>query len=234
MIQNSKKPIVITGSQKPINEENTDAVKNLCDSFICALDEKTHNVNVVFDGKVIAGTRARKNKSKSYDAFVSLNYPFVATIENDALMHLVEEEIITGDVRVYYEMSDKVCTLKLVPGMKPEILTCLFSKYDCILIEGFGVGGVPKTLEDVLYSELKKGNKSIVMATQIQNEGTDMSLYEVGKLIKDEFNLIETFDMTFEAAVAKLMWIFGGEYKSYTDIRNCFYKRINRDITNVK
>ena len=65
MIQNSSKPIVITGSQKPINMDITDAKTNLLDSFIYAADEKSQGVVIVFDGKVIQGTRAKKTKTKS-------------------------------------------------------------------------------------------------------------------------------------------------------------------------
>ena len=59
MVQNSSKPIVITGAQKPINMDVTDAKTNLLDSFIYAADDESQNVNIVFDGKVIVGTRAR-------------------------------------------------------------------------------------------------------------------------------------------------------------------------------
>jgi L-asparaginase len=63
MIQDSEKPIVITGSQKPINMDITDAKTNLLDSFIYAADEESRNVSIVFDGKVICGTRAKKDRA---------------------------------------------------------------------------------------------------------------------------------------------------------------------------
>ena len=65
MIQNSAKPIVVTGAQKPINMDVTDAKTNLLDSFIYAADDDSQGVNIVFDGKVIVGTRAKKERAKS-------------------------------------------------------------------------------------------------------------------------------------------------------------------------
>ena len=50
MIQDSAKPIVITGAQKPINMDVTDAKTNLLDSFIYAADQESQNVNIVFYG----------------------------------------------------------------------------------------------------------------------------------------------------------------------------------------
>ena len=61
LIQNSVKPIVLTGAQKSILQEITDARKNLHDSIRCALDDRSRDVMLVFDGKIIAGTRAKKD-----------------------------------------------------------------------------------------------------------------------------------------------------------------------------
>lgn len=47
MIQNSPKPIVITGAQKPIDLEITDAKSNLLDSFRYAADERSDRKSVV-------------------------------------------------------------------------------------------------------------------------------------------------------------------------------------------
>ena len=56
-----------------------------------------------------------------------------------------------------------------------------------------------------------------------------MSVYEVGKTIKQEFHLLEAYDMTLEATVTKLMWILG-QTTNPEEIRNRFYQTINRDI----
>ena len=75
LIQNADKPIILTGAQQPISNEITDAKKNLRDSVVCAIDPGSRGVMVVFGGHVIAGTRAKKNKTISYDAFASVNFP---------------------------------------------------------------------------------------------------------------------------------------------------------------
>ena len=73
LIQDSPKPIVLTGSQKPIHADITDSKTNLLDSFTVACDGRLTGVMVVFGGEVILGTRARKTYSKSYGAFSSIN-----------------------------------------------------------------------------------------------------------------------------------------------------------------
>ena len=233
MIQNSSKPIVITGAQKPIDMDVTDAKSNLLDSFIYAVDDGSQNVKIVFDGKVIVGTRARKERTKSFDAFSSLNYPFTAVIQDGMLVRYIKESPITEPVRFYHEMSESICTLKMIPGIKPDILPYLFKNYDCIVIESFGVGGIPQTLVRAFYSEMEKWHgkgKYVVMTTQIAKEGSHMTVYEVGKKVKQDFGLIEAYDMSFESAITKLMWIMGNYSPDYETLRAKFYKRINNDI----
>lgn len=84
LIQNSRKPIVITGAQKPIGFDTTDSKQNLTDSFICAASGLS-GVLVVFGGHVLLGTRARKTRTKSFSAFSSPNYPPLATVQNGRL-----------------------------------------------------------------------------------------------------------------------------------------------------
>ena len=68
LIQRSPKPIILTGAQKPIGSDNTDSKINLEDAFRCACSELC-GVMIVFNGRVILGTRARKTHTKSFKAF---------------------------------------------------------------------------------------------------------------------------------------------------------------------
>ena len=71
--------------------------------------------------------------------------------------------------------------------------------------------------------------KTVIMTTQVTNEGSNMSVYEVGKNLKKEFGLLEAYDMTLEAAVTKTMWILG-QTSDPQEIRRLFYQTVNRDI----
>ena len=65
LVQGAAKPIMLTGAQKPINYDSTDSKLNLTDAFVCAASGRLAGVNIVFSGRVILGTRARKTCSKS-------------------------------------------------------------------------------------------------------------------------------------------------------------------------
>lgn len=233
MIQDSRKPIVLTGAQKPIQMDITDARTNLLDSFVYVADDWSQNVSLVFDGKAIAGTRARKERAKSYDAFASLNFPYLAVIQDGMLVRYLEEKPVTGKVRFSYSLNENVYVLKLIPGTRPEILAYLFDQYDCLVIESFGVGGIPEALTREFYKEMNKWKsrgKYVVMTTQVANEGSNMTVYEVGRKVQQDFELLEAHDMTLEAVITKMMWLMGQGPEDYEELRRRFYTEIDHDI----
>ncbi|EHI54966.1 hypothetical protein HMPREF9333_01813 [Johnsonella ignava ATCC 51276] len=233
LIQNSKKPVVITGAQKPIDMDVTDAKTNLYDSILFASSQKAYGINIVFDGKVICGTRARKERSKSYNAFSSINFPYLAVIQDHRIFFYIDDKKHNNENIVFYDkLNTRIGLLKLIPSMDAQLLKFMALNYDAIIIESFGVGGLP-SYEDVDFkaaiSDLTKLGKIVVMSTQVPLEGSHMSIYAVGKNIKEEFSLIENFDMTLESAVAKLMWILAITKEPHK-VREMFYTPINRDL----
>lgn len=233
LIQNSPKPIVLTGSQRPLEMEITDASMNLRDSIIYAMDEKSNGVSLVFGGKIIAGTRAKKTRSMSYDAFSSINYPQLAVMRGEHLVRYIPPEHYTEPVRFYHEWNPRVFLLKLTPGIEPAVLEDIFQRYDGIIVESFGTGGIPDSLLDEFSRLMKRyenSRKAVVMTTQVTYEGSNLGIYEVGRRIKDEFQILEAREMNLEAVLTKLMWILGRNPENFNEIRDAFYQRINFDI----
>lgn len=233
MIQDSPKPIVLTGAQKSILSKITDARKNLHDSILCALDGRSRGVTVVFDGKIIAGTRAKKTATFSYNAFSSINFPVLGKVHNDAVIYYFEEKESGEAVRFFDSLNTRVFLLKLTPGMDEALIPYILERYDCVIVESFGMGGLPDGILDVFARELARYpsyRKLLVMATQVTYEGSQMDTYVVGQQAKRAMAFLETYDMTLEAALAKLMWILGQDIRDYRRIESLFYRRINYDI----
>jgi len=232
LIQNSEKPIVLTGAQKPIGSEITDAKTNLRDSILYAADDLSQGVQIVFDGKVIIGTRAKKTKTLSFAAFSSINYPFLASIHDGRIIRYIEQEPPQEPVTFYDKLNAKVFLWKFTPGVSAELLSEIFRIYDCIIMESFGVGGIPDSLEDALFAELSKYSpeeKVLVMTTQVQYEGSNIETYEVGRKLNERFNVLEARDMTLEAVLTKLMWIMAEKNQSWQDIHRRFYQSVQKD-----
>ena len=232
LLQDSSKPIVLTGSQQPIQMEITDAKKNLYDSISYAADPKSQGVCLIFDGRVIAGTRAKKTKGFSYHAFSSINFPELASMQHGRIVRYLPSELKKEEVSFYRSMSQRVYALKLTPGIHPAILEAVFREYDGIVVESFGVGGIPDSMiEDFLrlVRQYREGSKIVVMTTQVTYEGSNLSTYEVGKRLSGRIPYLEAYDMNFEAVFTKLMWILGIGNVSFREIERLFYKKINYD-----
>lgn len=232
LIQDSDKPIVLTGAQKPIGMEITDAKANLRDSIIYSADDDSHGVQIVFDGKVISGTRAKKTKTLSYAAFSSINFPFLAVINDGRIIRYLPAGKPERPVRFYDRLNSKVFLLKLTPGISPALLEEIFKAYDCIIIESFGVGGIPASLENELFAQLSKyrpEEKVLVMTTQVTYEGSNIETYEVGRRLNDAFSILEAKDMTLEAVLTKMMWIMAEDDLTWSDICERFYTGIQSD-----
>lgn len=233
LIQNNRKPVVVTGAQKPIDLAITDARSNLLDSLRFASDPRSHGTVIVFGGKVIAGTRAKKEFSKSYNAFSSINYPDIAVIhDNRIVFYIDDKEQSTKLLKFYHEMNDRVFLLKLIPSIDPGVLENLADSYNGLILESFGVGGLPDYGNHEFTKVLEKwvsAGKLVLMSTQVTHEGSDMGIYKVGKTIKENFPILESYDMTLEAAVTKMMWILA-QTRDFETCRELFYTTINKDI----
>lgn len=231
LIQGSPKPIVLTGAQKPIWFDGTDSKRNLTDAFLYAC-RGCGGVQIVFNGKVILGTRARKTCSKSFQAFSSVNYPDLAVVQDEHLLQYMRCACYPSPV-FYDALDDKVGLLKLIPGTPAAVLEFMLDRFDGLVIESFGVGGLPEyegdaSYFDIIHRGIARG-KLVVMTTQVPNEGSNLAVYHVGGRLKSALCLLEAYDMTTETAVAKLMWIMG-QTRDFDEAERLFYRPVARDI----
>lgn len=232
LIQRSSKPIVLTGSQRSICMENTDARMNLYNAFLYAAAEGSRGVSLVFDGKVISGTRARKERTKSFNAFSSVDYPELAIIRDGRLIRYLAELDHRDGPEFFHRLEERVLLLTLIPGMGADALSALRDSYQAVILQSFGVGGVPgggsgpfaRAMEDWL-----RAGKTIVMMTQVPYEGSDMAVYQVGYQVKEKYQLMEAYNMTLEAAATKLMWVLG-QTRDSEEVRRLFYQPVQWDI----
>lgn len=234
LIQENDKPIVLTGSQQPMGNPFTDAKLNMYQSLLYALDDQSSDVSIVFGGTVIAGTRARKQRTMSFNAFASVNYPVLALIRNDRIVRVssVDKRVEQPRTpRFYTKLDERVIVLKLTPELRPSIFSLLQEDYDAIILETFGIGGVPEyadgSYEQAIDAWIGSG-RVLVMTTQVPEEGLDLGVYEVGRAYTHKVGILQGGDMTSESLVAKTMWALG-QTRDIEQLSKLFYRVVNHD-----
>ena len=183
--------------------------------------------------------KARKASGKHYmfmeTSVYTREYLYVKELyESGAMGKLQYMRCACYPSPVFYDaLDDKVGLLKLIPGTPAAVLEFMLDRFDGLVIESFGVGGLPEyegdaSYFDIIHRGIARG-KLVVMTTQVPNEGSNLAVYHVGGRLKSALCLLEAYDMTTEAAVAKLMWIMG-QTRDFDETERLFYRPVARDI----
>ncbi|WP_286862190.1 MULTISPECIES: asparaginase [Sphingobacterium] len=237
MLEGLQKPVILSGSQLPIGEIRTDARENMMTALEIASAKQDgisiiQEVCILFDNKLFRGNRSFKYNSAKFEAFRSPNYPVLVEAgihlkyNTDALLNNIDKEFI-----LHTKLDNRVAVLKLFPGISAQtIKSVLDSDVRSIVMETFGSGN---TTTDSWFLDLLKGaidqGKNILNISQCKVGSVELGRYETSQGLK-AIGVLNGYDLTFEAAVTKLMYL-QGELEDQKEVAYWVEKDIRGELT---
>lgn len=219
MMQNLDKPVIITGSQLPIGDVRTDGEENLitalqvasaCDA---AGRQYVREVAILFEDFLWRGNRATKHSSDNFNAFSSNNFPALASI---GLGIHYNKDILwsgqpKGDFKVCYDFDTNVIYLDLFPGIQENLVRHILNAPGIkgVVMKTFGAGNGPD--DPWFINALQEASSRgivIVNISQCGNGSVMPQRYSAGLAIS-KAGVLSGNDLTAEAAITKLMHLFG-------------------------
>jgi L-asparaginase len=216
MLRGLRKPVILTGGQIPLCEVRNDSRENLITAMLIAARYQIPEVALFFGNKLLRGNRAVKVSADGFAAFDSPNLPPLGHaglgINIDWGLVLASPEETTLQVAAF--KTAHVGTLRLFPGISADIVANLLAPpIRGVVLETYGVGNGPSSdgqLLDTLRAATKRG-VLIVNCTQCLQGRVRMGAYATGTAL-EQAGVISGFDLTTEAALAKMVYLFNQEY----------------------
>lgn len=203
-----RKPIILTGSQRPLSRTRTDARQNLIDALTCATAGRLQEVALCFGGLLLRGNRSQKVSSTAYRAFDSPSHPPLAVLGVDVAWN---EGALFKDPGVYrprFKLTPSVLRVPIVPGADPRATygDLAARGVNGIVLEAFGVGNMPDQRGSGWLPWLRAQRAAgleVYLTSQCTRGPLAPELYRSGSIALEVG--AHTTRMTPEAAVVKLM-----------------------------
>jgi L-asparaginase len=235
MLQGLRKPVILTGSQIPLCEVRNDARANIITALTIAANFDIPEVCLCFGNQLLRGCRSVKLSADGLDAFASPNLPPLGEIGVDIRINWELTQPappVDSILRVHELIPVSIGALPLWPGISAEVVrNFLQPPLKGLILKAYGVGNGPTNNREFLSAleEAASRGAVIVDCTQCLRGSVHLEDYATGSALA-KVGVISGFDMTTEAALAKLAYLFS-QNLSVDEIRRLMQTNLRGELT---
>ncbi len=202
------KPVVLTGSQKPLGAVPSDAATNLQQALAALRLPGLCGVSLVFDGRLWAGAWVKKTDAIDFDAFSSPNQPALAVYEGgrwrqDGL------PAATGRLHLGLVLAEdaQVATYVLTPGVNSDYMARQWrqERPQAVILLSYGNGNAPSHASFIQAVQAYVAQGGVLVNVSQVNRGLVAPIYAQGSALA-QAGALAGGRLTLEAAWAKL-WV---------------------------
>ena len=233
MLEGLDRPVILTGSQLPLSEVRNDARENLKTSILLAADERISEVGIFFGDQLLRGCRSIKSSAVSFHAFDSPNYPPLAEAGTRIVVYPSRlRPAAQGSRRLHSIHPIEMATFRLFPGLSVPVLENVLQRpLKALILESYGDGNGPAQDASFLTAIRRAvdGGTVIVNCSQCRHGAVSQSNYETGTVLA-RAGVVSGYDLTIEAAVAKLMFLFS-QHDSVDEVKRLMVTDLVGELT---
>lgn len=225
------KPVILTGSQLPLSLTLNDALPNLIGAIVLAGTSCVAECCLYFDSLLLRGNRSVKVDANRFAAFGSPNYPALGTVGTEITIY---DRLCLSPPSPDVSMSEpqnldrlgvqleamkatlpefSIISMILYPGIQQSTMEAVLNGTQPpvrgMVLQAFGEGNGPSqpAFLDVLRRASERG-VVLMDNTQVLGGSVNIGAYHTGSGLA-QAGAISAYDMTPEASLAKLIYLFG-------------------------
>ena len=199
------KPVVLTGSQKPLVDVRTDARQNLIDASLVAT-LAVPEVSIASGARALRGARATKRDAWGFRAFDSPN--LAPLVELGIGIEIGSHVLPAAPLAPFDDrLEPSVLAVRIFPGLDPGLVRgAIRAGVKGLVLEAYGTGNLPNLGGSLIpaLEEARERNVPVMVVSQCLKAFVELGQYEGGAAAQAA-GAISAGDMTVEAALAKMM-----------------------------
>ncbi|MGB9096430.1 asparaginase [Erwinia sp.] len=232
MLENLAKPVIVTGSQIPLEQLRSDGQQNLLNALFVAANYPINEVALFFNNTLYRGNRTTKAHADGFNAFASPNLPPLL----EAGIHirrLNTPPAPTGDgeLIVHPITPQPIGVVTIYPGISADVVSnFLLQPVKALILRSYGVGNAPQN--PAFLKELKEASARgivVVNLTQCMSGKVNMGGYATGNALALA-GVVSGYDLTVEATLTKLHFLLSQNLSS-DEVRRLMQVNLRGELT---